>query len=64
MNILEIIVDENRNLKVKNSPKCKVADLIGLAGCIISEIVNQTGKSTRVVFKDLKRAMKVSKVWK
>ena len=64
MNIIEIVVDKDRKLEVKNSPQCTVGDLIGLAGCLIAEICNQTGKSTKTVLKDLTRAMKTSKVWK
>lgn len=64
MNLLEIIVDKDRNLEVKNSPKCTVGDLMCFVGCFISEISNQTGKSTKTVFKELKRLMKKGKVWK
>lgn len=64
MDILNIKIDKNRNLDFKNSPECTVGDLLSLAGCLIAEITNQTGKSTKSVLNDIKRAMKVSKVWK
>lgn len=64
MNIIEIVVDENRHLEAKAYPECKIADLYALAGAIISEIAKQTGNSTRTVYKRLKQIMKDGKVWR
>ena len=64
MNLLEIIVDKDKNLKVKNSSDATVGDLMGLVGSLLAEIANQTKKPINAIYKDLKRLMKVSKVWK
>ena len=55
MNLLEIIVDKDKNLKVKNSSDATVGDLMGLVGSLLAEIANQTKKPINAIYKDLKR---------
>lgn len=61
MDILKIVIDKDRNLDVKNSPECKIIDLMSLVIVIIVEISHQTGKSISKVVRDTKRLYKNNK---
>lgn len=57
MNLLKIVIDKKRKLSVKNSPDLTVHDLCALAGVIVDEISNQTGKSYEQVTKEINRML-------
>ena len=61
MDILKIVVDKDRNLDVKNSPECKIIDLMSLVIAIVVEISRQSGKSINRVARDIKRLYKNNK---
>lgn len=61
MDILNIRIDKDRNLDVKNSPECKIVDLMSLVICLIVEISKQTGKPKSKVIRDTKRLYKKHK---
>lgn len=58
MDILNIRINKNRQLTVKNSPECTCFDLLALAVGLVTEISHQTGKSHNKVLKDIKRNIK------
>lgn len=63
MDILKIVVDKDRKLDVKNSPQCTCKDLLALAGCLVAELTNQTGKPTKAILRDIKRMLKAGNQW-